>query len=192
MQTSKTPQPSWADSKLVTACLDGDERAWSALVDKYKRLVYSIVLKYGASPDEATDLFQSIWLDAFNDLHKLRKRDAAKSWLISMTNHKCYHWKRKLRRQQRVEVEAEDPELETLSGFDPAFAADLERQQLVRQALGEISERCQKMIHMLFFTFPPKPYEEVAESLGLATGSIGFIRGRCLKKLEKALEKLGI
>lgn len=192
MPMSKTPQPGWADSKLVTACLDGDEQAWSALVDKYKRLVFSIVVKYGANPEEAADLFQSIWLDAYNDLHKLRNHDAVKSWLISLTNHKCFHWKRKLRRQQRLEIETEDPELEVLSGFDPAFAEDLERQQLVRQALGEISERCQKMIHMLFFTFPPKPYQEVAELLGLATGSIGFIRGRCLKQLERALKAMGI
>ena len=33
--------------------------------------------------------------------------------------------------------------------------------------------------------------EEVAERLGLATGSIGFIRGRCLKRLQRALEESG-
>jgi len=34
-------------------------------------------------------------------------------------------------------------------------------------------------------------YQEVAKRLGLATGSIGFIRGRCLRRLQRALEKAG-
>jgi DNA-directed RNA polymerase specialized sigma24 family protein len=46
-------------------------------------------------------------------------------------------------------------------------------------------------MHELFFEEPPRPYQEVAESLGLATGSIGFIRGRCLEKLRTFLKKRG-
>jgi DNA-directed RNA polymerase specialized sigma24 family protein len=34
------------------------------------------------------------------------------------------------------------------------------------------------------------PYAEVATRLGLAEGSIGFIRGRCLKKLRQTLESM--
>ena len=47
------------------------------------------------------------------------------------------------------------------------------------------------MIRLLFYHQPPLSYREVAERLGLATGSIGFIRGRCLKRLERALAKWG-
>jgi DNA-directed RNA polymerase specialized sigma24 family protein len=52
-------------------------------------------------------------------------------------------------------------------------------------------ERCERMIQMLFFETPSRPYEEVAQELGLAIGSIGFIRGRCLAQLKKRLEKRG-
>ena len=44
---------------------------------------------------------------------------------------------------------------------------------------------------MLFFENPPRPYQDIAKKLDLATGSIGFIRGRCLSKLRKQLEKMG-
>jgi hypothetical protein len=47
------------------------------------------------------------------------------------------------------------------------------------------------MINLLFFENPPLAYHQVAQKLKLATGSIGFIRGRCLKKLRKALEERG-
>jgi len=51
--------------------------------------------------------------------------------------------------------------------------------------------RCRQMITLLFFEQPPQPYQEVAERLGLARGSIGFIRGRCLKRLKRILEDKG-
>jgi DNA-directed RNA polymerase specialized sigma24 family protein len=41
---------------------------------------------------------------------------------------------------------------------------------------------------MLFFTSPPMPYEEVAQHLGVAKGSIGFIRMRCIEQVRKRLE----
>ena len=54
-----------------------------------------------------------------------------------------------------------------------------------------ITARCRELIRMLFYEHPPRPYVEVAKFLGVATSSIGFIRGRCLSKLERALEELG-
>jgi DNA-directed RNA polymerase specialized sigma24 family protein len=51
--------------------------------------------------------------------------------------------------------------------------------------------RCRQMITLLFFEHPPQPYNEVAEKLGLARGSIGFIRGRCLKRLKRILQDKG-
>jgi DNA-directed RNA polymerase specialized sigma24 family protein len=48
------------------------------------------------------------------------------------------------------------------------------------------------MIGMLFYADPPVPYQDVASRLGLAVGSIGFIRGRCLQKLQKLLESEGL
>jgi DNA-directed RNA polymerase specialized sigma24 family protein len=68
---------------------------------------------------------------------------------------------------------------------------ELQKEQSVRHAIAEISARCQQMIQMLFFELPPRPYDEIAKKLGLATGSIGFIRGRCLTRLKKQLEKEG-
>ncbi len=192
MPERDTPDPGWPDQRLVDRCLKGCELAWGVLVDKYKNLVYSIILKYGAAPDEAADVFQSVWLDAYNDLPKLRKKSAVRSWLISLTNHQCYHWKQKRKRQELREIGELDPELlEDQTAVEPDFATELERDQLIRESVFKLSARCREMIRLLFFTIPPKPYQEVAERLGLATGSIGFIRGRCLQRLRKVLEQQG-
>jgi len=47
-------------------------------------------------------------------------------------------------------------------------------------------------VEMLFFETPPRAYRDVAASLGLAEGSIGFIRGRCLTRLRVSLRRAGL
>lgn len=193
MSEKAAPGPHWPDGKLVAECLAGSELAWGALVDKYKNLVYSIILKYGHRTDDAADLFQAVWLDIHNDLEQLRKPDAVKPWLISLVRNKCFHWKQKNQRRRSFEVEGEEAEsLEALAVEEPDFVAELEQDQLIREAIAGLPDRCRELVHLLFFADPPLPYKEAAERLGLATGSIGFIRGRCLKKLQKELEQLGL
>ena len=63
-----SPTPVWSDRRLVTACLRHNEKAWKALVDKYKNLVYAIIVRYGVSDADAGDVFQSVWVDVCNDL----------------------------------------------------------------------------------------------------------------------------
>jgi hypothetical protein len=48
------------------------------------------------------------------------------------------------------------------------------------------------MVRMLFFESPARPYREVAQALGVATGSIGFLRMKCLDRLRSVLERVGV
>jgi RNA polymerase sigma factor (sigma-70 family) len=67
----------------------------------------------------------------------------------------------------------------------------VEREQMLREAQWSLSPRCRRLVHMLFYEVPPRPYAEVAEQLGIAKGSIGFIRQRCLARLRTSLTKAG-
>jgi len=187
-----TPADDWNDARLVERCLKGDERAWGVLVERYKNLVYSIPLKYGAPHQDAADIFQSVWLDLFHGLARLRDAGALQAWLIRVTTHKCYHWKRQ---RDAASADTDEGELEALpeSGrMQSEMLAEVEREQLVREAMQELPPRCREMIQLLFFEQPPLRYAEVARKLGLAPGSIGFIRGRCLKRLKHILEERGL
>jgi RNA polymerase sigma factor (sigma-70 family) len=186
----RDPHVTWSDLRLIRACLSGNEQAWSALIQKYKNLIYSIPIKYGTTPEDAADIFQAVCLELFSELPRLRKKAAFRSWLITVTAHQAFHWKRRMRR--RAEEELTPLVEETLGGDPPSdFIEQLEREQMLREALAQLPARCQTMIRLLFYQEPPLPYREVAERLGLATGSIGFIRGRCLARLQRTLEKLG-
>jgi RNA polymerase sigma factor (sigma-70 family) len=182
------------DAVLVRRCLEGDEPAWSTVIERYKRLIYSIPIKYGLSADDAGDIFQAVCVELVTELPKLRKPEALKGWLSRVTQHKALKAKHRARRE--LGWTGSDDVAETVADSTPGAAsviAEVQREQAVREAVAELPERCQTLVRMLFFCEPPPPpYAEVAARLGLAVGSIGFIRGRCLKKLETALKAKGV
>jgi len=186
-----TPAADWSNTRLVAGCLAGDERAWHVLLERYKNLIYAIPLRYGTPHQDAADIFQAVCLDLFNELPRLRDAEALQGWLIRVTSNKCYHWKR---RQNSQEADYDEDSIESVAGEEQIAAeviVDLEREQMVREAMAQLPPRCREMIDMLFFESPPMPYNEVARKLRLAKGSIGFIRGRCLKRMKKILEEKG-
>ena len=183
-----------SDERLIGRCLKGDQEAWSALIDKYKNLIYSIPIKLGMYQD-AGDIFQSVCVDLLSELPRLREHRALPKWLMQTCYHKCLRYQRATDRLVELAPEGTDS-----NAASPASSADdlpehllmqLEQEQILRDAISELPEKCERMVRLLFFENPPRPYENIAEELGMATGSIGAIRGRCLAYLRKHLEKRG-
>jgi RNA polymerase sigma factor (sigma-70 family) len=175
-----------SDEELVRQCCHGNQEAWTILIDKYKNLIFSIPLKYGLSRDEAGDILQEVCLKLLEALPQLREPRALAAWLIKVTSHECVHWRRRQSRQSLAGFpEPQDP-------FSPkvidVIADEVRREQALREAVSALALRCRELIQMLFFTTPAVPYEEVAQRFGVAKGSIGFIRMRCLKHLRRRME----
>jgi RNA polymerase sigma factor (sigma-70 family) len=180
-----------SDRDLVRGCLQNREEDWNLLVDKYKNLIYSIPLRYGFSREEAADIFQSVCLDLIQELPKLRDAKALPKWLMQVTAHKCFHRKRYSDRmilQEDQQITAAEPSVPAEGEIN---LREFEEEQMLREALTGLSPRCRELIHMLFYEEPKRPYLQVAASLGLATGTIGLLRQKCLECLKKRLEVLG-
>jgi len=181
-----------SDERLVALCLEGDQQAWADLVDKYKNLIYSIPIKLGMY-DDAADIFQSVCVDLLSDLPRLREPKALPKWLMQVCYHKCLEHRARAKKQVQLEDEdAENlPADQSSTSLPEEMLSQLQREQMVRDVVCGLSQRCERMVRMLFFEVPPRPYQDVAKELGIAIGSIGFIRGRCLDRLKKQLEKMG-
>ena len=179
-----------ADEGLIRDCLKSDPKAWSDLIDKYKNLIYSIPIKLGMYQD-AGDIFQAVCVELMSQLPQLREHRALPKWLIQTCYRKCLAHQRAGSRHVELDpvTNAERPDEELLA---EEMLLLIEKEQVVRDGISAMPRRCRQMIEMLFFEVPARPYDEIAKVLGLATGSIGFIRGRCLARLRKHLEKKGI
>ncbi len=179
------PEIASDDERLVQRCLNGDQDAWNKLVDRYKGLVYSVPVKYKLGPEDAADIFQSVCVELFTNLRRLRNIKSLRSWLVTVALHKCFHWRKQQRRQEKFDA----LEVQEAMAVAPDVLKEIRREQAVRDAVERLPPRCAELIRMLFFEQPPLPYSEIARRMGLATGSIGFVRGRCLHRLQKILQE---
>jgi RNA polymerase sigma factor (sigma-70 family) len=190
LSTEHTPQ-SWTDARLVEQCLDGDAEAWSALIDKYRNLIYSIPIKYGFSSEDADDIFQDVCLTILSELRKLRDTRTLAAWIIRITANKCFHSQTRRKQRQPLDFDEEASHQTVEPELPGEMVNELMREQMLRESVTQLASRCRQLIEMLFFSEPQLRYDQVASNLGIAKGSVGFIRMRCLERLRKSLEQKG-
>ncbi len=190
-QPPDTPEVSWSDTRLIRECLEGNERAWSALIDKYKNLIYSVPIRWGFPQADASDIFQSVVADLLGELANLRAADAMAGWLVKVATHKCIKWRREQMRHAGSDGQEPDPAAGVHGESPEDLLDESRREQILREAIYVASPQCRQLIRMLFYESPTRPYAEVAAQLGIAESSIGFTRRKCLERLRKHLEGAG-
>jgi RNA polymerase sigma factor (sigma-70 family) len=184
------------DTQLIEACILGEERAWTALINRYSRLIYTIPLRFGFSKMVADEIFQETCLILLESLETLREKDRVRSWLVTVCRRvSIQHMRQKKEVQSLDAINLDGHHLEDarhLDGRYPPLDAELiqlEQQHIVREALTKLPARCQQLIKALFFAHPPASYEEIAGQLNISTGSVGPTRSRCLEKLQQEITK---
>jgi len=186
----KKPRNAWDDTRLVKECIAGNEEAWSLLIDKYKALIYSNPIKYRLPPQEAADVFQSTCMELLERLSELREPRALPKWLMQVAHHQCYRVKCQQQRLVSRDAEPDLPVPETRA-IAETLVQQAQEEQMLREAMGNLTPQCRRLVELLFFETPPRPYTEVAADLGLAIGSIGFTRQKCIERLRRNLDELG-
>ena len=176
-----------SDAALLRACRSGETTAWEQLLDRYERLVYSIARNTGLSPEDAADITQLTFGYLLQSLDGMTDEGNLRAWLATVAKR---HSRRLLVRQLRYQTSDIDDEIisELLPG--QAQADGIERWELaewLRSGLERIDERCRRLLRALYFDPSEPSYADVASSIGIAEGSVGPIRARCLKRLRETL-----
>ena len=175
-----------SDQTLLGQCADGDERAWTLLVARYENLVYSEALKVGLNEEDAGDVFQQVWLELHRSLPRIRNATGLPRWLIVATRRLSYKVAARARRLvPSITREMVDP-----GSLPDQELQDVESRLRLEQALDQLGGSCAELLRMLFLQSSKQSYEEISDRTGLAVGSIGPTRARCLARLKKILEAI--
>jgi RNA polymerase sigma factor (sigma-70 family) len=181
---------------LVQSAVDGDAAAWKALVEGMSPLVWAVVRAHRLSDADGHEVYQTVWFRFAQHLGRIRERDKAGSWLASTARHECL---KVLKGLTRLTV-TDDPQVldrasenrtpeETL--IDSEEAADrAERVRRLWQELDGLGDRCRQLLRVLMAS-PPPSYVEISAALGIAVGSIGPLRQRCLRRLRARMDARG-
>jgi RNA polymerase sigma factor (sigma-70 family) len=188
METDEAERVAERVSALVAAAAEGDEGAWSGLVDHFAGLVWSVIRGYRMSAADAADVSQTTWLRLAEHIHKVRQPERIGAWLATTAGRECL---RLIRHNQRA-VPSDDVFLVEIPDADPAVAPEtrvlnLERDGELWEAFSELPEKAQVLLRLLFAD-PPPSYEEISAATGMPIGSIGPTRGRYLAQLKGRIE----
>ncbi len=179
-----------SDDDLIQACRQGDVGAWQTVVNKYKRLVYSIPLNYGLSHEDAADITQITFTIMFESLERFYANARLAPWLATVARRHSWRVMERYRRE-RIKDDA-DIAQNLIREIDLTSNEEMENLALLEwldQGVSQLDERCRKLLLNLYFN-PEKPaYAEVAAKLNMPTSSVSPIRARCLKRLKKLLGK---
>ena len=178
---------------LVQSAVDGDTAAWKAIVEGLSPLVWSVVRAHRLSDADGHEVYQTVWFRFAQHLGRIREPDKAGSWLASTARNECLKVIKSLRRLTPTDdpqlldrvSEERTPEQSVLDSEEAA--AQSERVRRLWQEFEALGERCRQLLRVLISS-PPPSYQEVSAALGIAVGSIGPMRQRCLRRLRARLD----
>jgi RNA polymerase sigma factor (sigma-70 family) len=187
-----------SDAELLARCRDGEQAAWAQLVRRYQRLIYTVPRRAGLPEEQAADVFQVVFQRLFEHLHRIADPSRIQAWLVTTARRETLKLLDQARRRVDLAVPAQaddgdapDP-MERIADDAPlpeALLADLQQQHRLQLAVQRLDARTRAFVELVFLQDEPLPYSEVARRLGIAEGSIGPTRARCLEKLRIMLRE---
>lgn len=167
-----------SDQALIDQCLAGRREAFGQLVERYQHRLYHGLLHALGSAEDAQDIAQEAFVNAFEKLSSFKGQAAFYSWLFRIALNAAVSARRKTRRMSvSVESRRDESGLEPTDenpANEPSYAMDVsDRQRLVRQALSELSDEFRTAL--VLKEMDGMSYEEIAE---VAEVPLGTVRSR--------------
>lgn len=176
------------DTDCIKAYLAGDSNALEPLVEKYKRPLYSFILKMTEGREDAEEIFQETWFRALKNIHKFKYKNFL-NWLFRIAHNlvidRARRNKKNVSMQTRIGGADSDSTLEdhlAAPGISPAEEAGgtgLGRQ--IDQAVETLSPE-QKEVFMLRM-YGNVSFKEIAKIQKCSINT-------CLARMQYALTKL--
>lgn len=175
------------ERELIERCGRGDPDAFRALFEKYKDMVYSVALRYSGDPAVAQDIAQDTFLKLYTAIGSFRGDSNFDSWLYRLVVNSCFDLKRRTRRLTPLFDEV----LSVMRAPDLSVLDEVLRSELSAHVRGVVDSLApdQRIVVVLRYT-QGLSYDEIAEILGCAPGTIASRLNRAHKILARRLARL--
>ena len=191
----KTVDP---DVELIQEFLKGKEEAFNRLVLSYQNKVYGLCYRITGNLDEAEEVAQEVFITIYKSLKDFRGDSRFSTWLYRITVNHCKNRMKYLGRRGYYQSESYDQPVEMEDGEvarqieteDMDALSKLEQKEvqgLVQAKINELEEEHREVI--LLRDMEGLSYEEIADILGLAEGTVKSRIHRARLELKEKLEK---
>ena len=175
------------DNALISRAQTGDEGAFTELMRAYYAFVYSIVIRIVKNPNDAEEIAQDTFLNAYRGLPQLEDTNKFKSWLTKIARNRSLNWLR----EQKIDTvsidEVDEPTLQMSESPDECLIRD-EQRELIRRAMETLSETDREIARSYYLD--GASYDELIRAHGLSYKAISFRLSRAKQKLSMRLGHL--
>ena len=147
---------SGSEGEILRRCLAGDEHAYRELVERYQRQVFSLARRMLGSTEDAEDLTQETFVQAFRGLESYRGLSSFSTWLYRIAINCC---RSRLRRREAATVPLDQVDI----GSDgQQVQADLRR--LLEEAIVRLPDGCREVF--ILYDVQGLGHGEIADIVG--------------------------
>lgn len=189
-------KPDPEDVELVRQAMAGSQQAYTLIVTRYQRPVFSLVRRMVGDSAVAEDVAQEVFLKAFRALESFDQRKKFSSWLFKIAHNSAID---QLRRRQVDTIalettDSEQPDLVAViaDSSSESPAARMERRDLaeaIEAAIGSLRPDYREVVQLRFQE--GLAYEEIAEVVGLPLGTVKTHIFRARKAMVRHLAAHG-
>jgi len=172
------------DGCIINKCLNGEPEAFGLLVDKYKAGIYAYVYNKLRDFHDAQDVTQEVFLQAYRNLHTLRRWESFVFWLYRIAFSYCERWIREQsKRPDREFIDDQDPK--TLEAPSLSSYRDNKAIESLREALDSLSEGYREVLTLHYFGGMNS--KEIAMALGTSHTAIRHRLSRARIRLKEEM-----
>lgn len=182
------------EAELILNAQQGDEDAFAKLLDAHQGKVYGLTLRLTGSPEDAMELTQETFFNAWRGLPSFHQNSKFSTWLYRLATNATIDFLRREKRRRNLPVSSlsieEDDDQRILDIPDHRFTPqdEAERQELkeaVHRGLSKLSDEHRQVL--VLRELNGLSYGEIAQVLDIEEGTVKSRISRARLALRKIL-----
>jgi len=169
---------------LVDRVRKGDKEAFMKIVASYQQKVFILAYSHVRNKEDALDLVQETFMRLYEKIQTYRSGENFQAWLMRIARNLSLDFLRKQKSRKKESLDSLDLERNEFSStsqdptrFNPG--------EMIYRAVTELPDK-QRMVFILHH-FEELKYEEIANRLGIAEGTVKSLHFKAVQKLRKIL-----
>jgi RNA polymerase sigma-70 factor, ECF subfamily len=184
------------EAALIQRCAAGEQSACAELVASHERMVFQLALHLLGDRDEALDLSQEVFLRVFRTIQTFRGQSALRTWIYRIAINQARNrqrWWRRRRRADQVQLEhhvLDHGELRQPGDGDAPDRALARKEMAVRLWAALDALPFDQRTVIVLREIDGLSYEEIADSLSVAVGTVKSRLTRARQTLRRELSEV--